>query len=432
MPSSSPILRARSIGLMLAAVMATAELPRVSADDWPTFRGPQRTGVSTETGLLTSWPKEGPELLWKTEGAGRGYSSLAIADGRIFTLGDGIATADDKDEYLVAFDRKDGRPLWKAKTGAPWVSGKSDWQSSRSTPSTDGKAVFVISPSGVLLACDAASGSEIWRKDLKKEFDGKKGDGWGYSESPLIDGDMLICTPGGETATIVALKKETGEVIWKAAQKGNRGAGHASIVISQIGDVKLYVAMTASGAIGVRSGDGEILWEYGIERVNAVCPTPILKDDLVFVAVGYKRGGALLRQKPMGEKVGVEEVYPMKRALANKHGGIVRVGDYIYGDSDDQGIPFCADLMTGEIKWKERGSGKNSAAFSAADGHLYIHFANGTMVLAKADPAGYTEVGSFRVPGSGERPSWSAPVISDGMLFLRENDRILCYNLRPK
>lgn len=413
-----------AIGLLLAGFAAA------SATDWPTFRGPDRTGVSNETGLLTEWPADGPELLWKTTGVGREYSSLAIAGGRIFTLGDGLAE-DDKDEYLMAFDQKSGEFLWKAKTGAPWVSGNANWQSSRSTPSTDGKAVFVISPHGVLLACDFASGSEIWRKDLKAEFGGKKGDGWGYSESPLMDGDLLICSPGGNDATIVALKKETGEVVWKAAQPGNRGAGHASIVVSHIGDVKLYVALTATGAVGIRSGDGEVLWNYPIDKTTAVCPTPILKDDLVFIAAGYKRGAALLRQKPAGDgKVDIEEVYPMKPPLANKHGGVVRIGDYVYGDSDDQGIPFCADLMTGEIKWKQRGSGKNSASFAAAEGHLYIHFANGRMVLAKADPAEYKEVGSFKVPGSGERPSWAHPVISDGKLYLREHETILCFNIR--
>lgn len=424
------IHRDRGATLASMAIVLLGSVLAASATDWPTFRGPDRTGVSNETGLLTEWPADGPELLWKTTGVGRGYSSLAIADGRIFTLGDGL-TEDDKDEYLMAFNQKDGRLLWKTKTGAPWVSGNANWQSSRSTPSTDGKAVFVISPHGVLVACDVASGSEIWRKDLKAEFKGKKGDGWGYSESPLIDGDLLICTPGADNATIVALKKETGELVWKAAQPGNRGAGHASIVISHVGDVKLYVGLTAGGGIGIRSGDGEVLWNYPIDRTTAVCPTPILKDDLVFFAAGYKRGGALVRQKPAEDgKVTIEEVYPMKTALANKHGGIVRVGDYIYGDSDDQGIPYCADLMTGEIKWKQRGSGKNSASFAAADGHLYIHFANGMMVLAKADPSEYKEVGSFRVPGSGERPSWAHPVISDGKLYLREHDSILCFNIR--
>lgn len=402
----------------------------VVGEDWPTFRGPQRTGVSTETGLLKSWPEGGPKLLWKADGVGRGYSSLAVGNGRIFTLGDGL-TEEDKDEYLIAVDQKSGKFLWKTKTGGPWTNGQSSWQSSRSTPSTDGTMVYVISPHGVLVACDVTNGDEKWRVDLMQEYGGKKGDSWGYSESPTIDGDLLLCTPGGDESTVVALKKSTGELLWKVAQPGNRGAGHSSAVITEIGAVKVYVQVTAAGAMGIRAADGILLWNYPIERTTAVIPTPIVKDDLVFVVAGYKRGAALVRQKPAADnKVEIEEIYGMKPPLANKHGGVVRIGDYVYGDSDDAGVPYCAEMLTGEVKWKARASGKNSAAFSAADGYLYIHFANGTMVLAKADPEGYKESGSFTVPETGERPSWAHPVIADGKLLLRENNAILCYDIR--
>lgn len=428
-PFAQRALRRSQWGTMWMGLLILALAVPLWAEDWPTFRGPQRTGVSTETGLLQEWPADGPQLLWKAEGVGRGYSSLAILDGRIFTLGDSL-TAEDKDEYLLAYDQKTGEQIWKTKTGGPWTSGQSSWQSSRSTPSTDGEVVYVITPYGILFACDFVTGKELWQKNLKEEFQGNKGDGWGYSESPLIDGDRLICTPGGTSATVVALDKKSGDVIWKAAQTDNRGAGHASVVITEIGGVRVYVQLTASGAIGIRATDGAVLWTYAIDRTTAVCPTPIIKGDLVFIAAGYKRGGALLRQKPAADgKIDVEEIYPMKTTLANKHGGVVRIGDYLYGDSDDAGVPYCAELMTGEIKWKARASGKNSAAFSAADGCLYIHFADGTMVLAKADPEGYKEVGSFRIPGTGERPSWSHPVISDGKLYLRENGQILCYDV---
>ncbi len=418
---------ARNLAFVACALLLVVS---VSANDWSTFRGPDRTGVSTETGLLKSWPAGGPPLVWKAEGVGRGYASLAIFGGKIFTLGDGT-TADDPDEYLMSYEEQTGKFLWKTKTGPAWNSGNSAWQSSRSTPSTDGKMVYVVTPYGVLVACEAAGGKEVWRKDLKAQFEGKKGDGWGFSESPLIDGDKLICTPGAEEATVVAFNKTTGDVLWKASQPETRGAGHASIVISEIGGQRVYVQLTAGGAMGIRASDGTVLWNYPIEQTTAVCPTPIIKDDLVFIAAGYKRGGALLRQVPKdGGKIDVEEIFPMKNDLANKHGGVVRVGDYIYADSDDAGIPYCAQLMNGEIKWKQRGSGKNSASMAAADGHLYIHFADGTMVLANADPAAYKEVGSFQIPGTGDRPSWAHPVIVDGKLFLRENNEILCYNIK--
>jgi outer membrane protein assembly factor BamB len=397
---------------------------------WPTFRGADRTAVSEETGLLQEWPAEGPKLLWETAGAGRSYSSLAIADGKIFTLGDAPSTAEDKDEYLLCFDEATGKPLWKTKTGKPWSSGNETWQSSRSTPTVDGERVYVLTPYGDLVCCSSIEGNELWRKNLKSDFGGNKADGWGYSESVLVDGDRLVCTPGGSKATMVALNKKSGETIWKCASEGDRGAGHASIVIATIGGNRVYVTTTGSGAIGVRADDGERLWQYPIDRTTAVIPTPIVRGDLMFFAAGYKRGGALLKQKASGNKVEIEEIYPVNTALANKHGGIVLVGDHLYGDSDDAGIPWCAELMTGEIKWKERGSGKKSASFVAADGRLYIRFADGTMVLAKASPEKYEEVSKFKIPDSGARPSWSHPVVTGGKLYLREQDRILCYDVK--
>jgi outer membrane protein assembly factor BamB len=195
---------------------------------------------------------------------------------------------------------------------------------------------------------------------------------------------------------------------------------------------RVYVQTTASGAMGVDAKTGALLWTYPIDQTTAVIPTPIVRGDLVFFSAGYGRGGALLRQVPDGGGVKVEEVYGLNRELANKHGGIVLVGDHLYGDSDDKGIPFCAELMTGKVVWKQRGSGRNSAALAAADGHVYVRFSDGTLALVKADPQGYQEVSAFKVPGSGDRPSWAHPVILDGRLYLREGDRILCYDVRAK
>jgi outer membrane protein assembly factor BamB len=298
----------------------------------------------------------------------------------------------------------------------------------------DGDRVYVLSPHGELVCCNSATGKELWRKNMEKDFEGKKDDKWGYSESVTIDGNNLICTPGGESHTVVALDKKTGKLRWKTSQSGNRGAGHASIVKTKIGNVPVYVQTTGSGAIGVRASDGTLLWSYPLDKTTAVIPTPILRDDLVLMVVGYKKGTALLRQVADGPgKVKVEEIYPLKPKLANKHGGVVLVGDYYYGGSDDQPIPYCAELMTGEQKWQSRASGKGSIAMIAADGRLYLCFADGTMVLAKADPEKYEEVGKFTIPGSGERPSWAHPVILDGKLYLREQDSILCYDIRvPK
>ncbi len=415
---------------LLAALILSSVAMAAAADSWPTFRGAQRSGVSPETGLLTEWPSDGPELAWTAKGAGRGYASLAIDAGKIYTLGDGLSTADDEDEYLVCFDQKSGKQLWKSKTGSAWDSGQPNWQSSRSTPTVDGDRVYVLTAQGELI-CFTTGGAEVWRKHLKDDFSGKKADGWGYSESVLIDGNRLVCTPGGKKNTMVALNKRTGETRWTTSRPDDRGAGHASIVIAEVGNTRVYVQTTGSGALGVRATDGKLLWTYDIKKTTSVIPTPIVRGDLVFFTAGYGTGGTLVRQVPgKAGRIDAEEIYPTNSKLGNKHGGMVLVGDYLYGDSEDRGIPFCADLMSGEVKWKTRGSGKKSASITAADGYLYIRFSDGTMVLAKASPNAYEERSSFKVPGSGERPSWSHPVISGGKLYLREGDQLLCYELR--
>ncbi len=426
-----PLVRAHRA--LIASFILVALPALAMGNDWPSFRGADRSAVSKETGLLSKWPAEGPPLVWKATGAGRGYASLAIVGDRFYTLGDGPSSEKDKDEYAVCFDRNTGKRLWSKKTGAPWTSGQPSWQSSRSTPTVDGDVVYFLTPFGELYCLDTADGHEHWKKNLKQDFHGRKGDSWGYSESVLIDGDRLICTPGGSEATMVALDKKTGALVWKAARPKDRGACHACIMISQVGPTKVYVQTTASGPLGVRASDGNLLWSYPVEQTPAIIPTPIVRGDLVFFAIGYKRGAILFRQVPKGNSgVGIDVVYPLDPRLANKHGGVVLVGDYVYGDTDDAGVPYCAELMTGKLMWKKRGSGRGSAAMAAADGHLYIHFANGRMVLADASPKGYHEDGSFQVPGSGDRPSWSHPVILDGKLYLREQDSVLCFDISAR
>ncbi len=406
----------------------------LTAGEWPTFRGKGRTAVAIEGKLLGEWPEGGPKVVWETAGAGRGYASFAIQNGKLFTLGDGLSTAGgDKDEFLSAFDLNSGKQIWTTKTGPAWNEGPPDWQSSRSTPTADGDRVYVITPKGVLVAASSSDGKIAWTKNLGEVFHGKKGDGWGYSESPLIDGDRLICTPGGDESTMVALNKANGELIWKSAVAGDRGAGHSSIVISQVGKKKIYVQTTASGALGVSAADGKLLWTFPIDSTTCVIPTPIVRDDYVFFSAGYKRGGAMLKQvvAPSGD-VSIDTVYGLNTKLANKHGGIVLVGDYLYGDSDDAGQPFCADLMTGEIKWvrsKGKGSGKGSAVVIAGDGKLYVQYQDGTFALVDPNVSGYREISAFTIPGSGNRPSWAHPVILDGKLYVRQDDKIVCYNI---
>lgn len=418
----------------MAALCLAGLLPSWSAEsEWPTFRGPERNGVATDTGLLSEWPADGPPLVWQAEGVGRGYASPAIADGRIYTIGDGIPDATDGDEYLTCLSQAEGKVLWRSKTGPAWTSGRNEsWKSARSTPTVDDRNIYVLTAYGELIRF-GNDGSETWRRNLKDDFQGKKADGWGYSESVLIDGPHLICTPGGPENTMVALDKETGELVWSCSRSEDRGAGHASIVISELGGIRVYVQVTGSGAMGVRANNGKLLWTYDVERTTAIIPTPIVRDDLVFFTAGYGLGGALLRQVPSGnDVVKIKEIYPNAPTLQNKHGGVVLYDGYLYGDSGDSGVPFCADLMTGDVMWKSRrGSGKKSASVAAADGHLYFLYSDGTMTLVEATPEEFREQGSFKTPGGkGNRPTWAHPVIADGKLYLREDNLLLCYQLR--
>jgi outer membrane protein assembly factor BamB len=426
--SVAGIFRVFSLTIAGSASFFAADIGR--CEDWPTFRGSHRTAVATDKNLLASWPEDGPKLVWESSGAGRGYASLAVAGDKIFTLGDGLSTKEgDEDEYLIAFDRATGKQLWTTKTGPAWKVMQPDWHNSRSTPTVDGSMVYVVTPNGVLVACNTADGKEVWRKHLVDDIGGKKDDPWGYSESVLIDGDNLVCTPGGEKSTMVALNKKTGEIVWTAARPGDRGAGHASIAISEVGGNRVYVQTTGSGAIGVSAKDGKVLWSYPIDKTTAVIPTPIVRGDLVFFSVGYGRGGALLQQVAGADGVTVKEIYGLNTKLGNKHGGVVLMGDYLYGDADDRGTPFCAELMTGNIKWNGRGPGKGSTVVIGGGDMLYMQFQNGEMALVKTDPAEYTVVSHFKIPGSGGRPSWAHPAIVDGKLYVRSQDKIMCYNI---
>jgi outer membrane protein assembly factor BamB len=362
---------------------------------------------------------------------------VSIADGRLFTMGDRLSIAEDGDdsEYLLCFDVSNGQLIWKTRLGEPWDKGSPDWQSSRSTPTVAGNSVFVLTPFGDLVCCAAADGAEKWRKNMRTDFDGSKGDNWGYSEAVFVDGDRVICTPGGEENTVVALNKQNGEVVWSCSRPGDPGAGHSSIVESEVGGAKVYVQVTAGGPIGVRAADGKLLWEHPLDRTTAAIPTPIVKDDLVFYTAGYDWGGGLLRQvaAEAGE-VRVEEVYAMKSDLKNKHGGVLLLNDYLYGDTDSRGTPYCAELMTGEIQWKERSDvgGRQTLSLTAADGKLYMMYANGVVVLAEATPQEYREISSFELPDPDDRPNWAYPVVAGGRLFLRVGDSVHCYDVSAK
>ncbi len=405
-----------------ALKLTLALLPALAAADWPQFRGPNRDGVSAEGGLLKAWPADGPALVWTATGLGRGYSSVSVVGDRVYTLGN----AKDKTSRLVALDRATGKALWSGEVGPAGGS-------LGCTPTADGDRVYALGQAGDLVCLDAA-GRRVWHRNLVADFGGVPG-GWKYCESPLVDGDRLVVTPGGKDATLVALKKDTGEVVWKCpVPTRHPEAGYSSVVVATAGGVRHYVQLINGGLVGVGTG-GRFLWKY--ERLGpntANVPTPTVLGEYVFASAGYGKGGALLRLKADGDGVAAEEVYFNKR-LTNKHGGVVRVGDYLFGDADDKGLPFCARFKTGEVLWGREpssGGGSGSASVTAADGMLYFHYQDGVTALVKAGPDGYEQVGQLKVPKTGG-PSWAHPVVSGGRLYLREGDVLYCYDVRgPK
>jgi len=395
---------------------------------WPTWRGPHRDGISKETGLLTKWPEGGPKLLWQVKGLGRGFSSVAIAGGRIFTMGDRRRSTS-----ILALDLATGKELWATDIGG---------RRPNCTPTVDGDLVYALGRGGELVCVKAADGSVVWRKSFRRDFGGKMMSGWGYSESPLVDGDRLICTPGAADAMIAALDKKTGKVIWKAevpedfGRRGKDGAGYSSIVVSNAAGVKQYVQLVGRGVISVDAKTGKTLWTYNrIANGTANIPTPIVSGDYVFCSSGYRTGAALLKVVKTEDGLKAEQVYFLDpRTLQNHHGGMVLVDGHVYcGHGHNNGFPICVELKTGTVKWggRIRGPGKRSAAVVYADGHLYFRYEDGVMALIEATPEQYNLKGSFKL-ATVNGPSWPHPVIYDGKLYLRDNDTLMCYDVRKK
>ena len=427
-------MRLRSIALVLvfsampAALQAQPAANRLAAkSDWPQWRGPNRDGISAEKGLLKSWPKDGPPLAWQGKGLGGGYSSVVVSGGKIFTMG-GVRGG----ESLIAVSAQDGSPLWTLK-----VSGGG---SPNCTPTVDGNLVFGLGHNGDLV-CATTDGKEQWRKNFGKDFSGQMMSSWGYSESPLVDGDLLICTPGGRSAVLAALNKRTGKTVWKAVQpgdigrRGGDGAGYSSVVVSNGAGVKQYIQLVGRGLVSVSAKTGKVLWTYNdVANDTANIPTPLVSGDFVFCSSGYGTGAALLKLAKDGSGVKAEEVYFLKaNDMENHHGGMILVGDHVScGHGHNEGFPLCIELKTGKTAWRPgRGPGGGSAAIAYADGHLYFRYQDGVMALIEANPKEYKLKGSFKLAThNGE--SWPHPVISGGKLYVRDQDALLCYDIKAK
>lgn len=404
------------------AVLSTLLPLAVSAAsfDWPQWRGPDRTDVSKETGLLKQWPADGPKRVWLFENAGSGYSGPAIANGKLFTIG-----TRDGSEILLALDANTGKELWTAKLGAVLDN---DWgDGPRATPTVDGDRVYALSGPGVLSCVSVADGKTVWQVTMKSL--GGSIPRWGYAESVLVDGQQVVCTPGGSKGALAALDKATGKVLWQSKDFTDP-AHYSSIVPARINNTHQYVQRTEKSVVGIDAKDGKLLWQTTFPGRTAVIPTPIVRGNEVYVTAGYGAGSKLVRIEP-GNKV--TEVYENK-VMKNHHGGVVLIGDHVYGHADTGWV--CQDFKTGDEVWNHRGFGKG--AVSAAEGRLYcLEEGSGAVALVEASPAGWKEHGRFKLdPQTKIRSSrgriWTHPVISNGKLYLRDQDLIYCYDIKAK
>lgn len=426
-----PILLLVTLPARMAGLTETTVVPQPVSGNWPQWRGPNRDGISTDTGLMQTWPEGGPRKLFTAGGMGGGFSSLAITAGRIYTMGD------RRDgQYALAFNEADGTPLWATRIGE---THEDEYGGPRGTPTVDGDSVYVLSSDGTLVAIDAASGRHKWSKSLTRDYSAPTPT-WLFAESPLVDGPNVLVSPGSRRAAMVAIDKATGKEMWRTTQpsfgnSGVEGPDYSSIVISNGGGVKQYVRLAGRGVIGVRASDGQFLWGYNrVANGTANISTPLVTGNFVFASSGYQTGAALLElmAAPQGRVTMNEKYFLEGRTFQNHHGGMVLLGNHVYaGHGHRLGFPMCIDLASGKVVWggNFRNDGAGSAAVTAADGHLYFRYENGVMMLIEATPTAYREKGKFQIPGV-RHPSWSHPVVTGGRMYLREQDALHVYDVK--
>ncbi len=420
------VVSLRCLGLGLGMGVGLWFVPCVGqAADWPQWRGPHRDGISAETGLLAEWPKEGPKLVWQVKDIGSGYSTPSVVGDRLYLLSNqGL-----DNEFVQALDAKDGKRVWSqrlGKVGNP--DQQPNYPAARSTPTVDGESIYAFSSDGDLACLERETGHVRWQKNVRKDYGGQPGT-WAYAESPLVDGEAVVCTPGGSEATMVALNKATGELIWKCAVPGGQQAAYTSAVVDEAGGVRQYVQMLQKELVGVEAKTGKLQWRY--ERTAkgspAVIPTPVSGGDFIYSA-GARAGGGGVRLKVNGGAFEAEQAY-FSPKLPTSVGGALKVGEYLYGTS--AGALMCLEFTTGNVKWDERSVAPASLCY--ADKRLYLHGENGDVALAEATADAYREKGRFRPPGGPDRgasKAWAYPVVANGRLYIRDLGTLWCYDVK--
>ena len=410
----------RTVPLVAAAfiVSVIALNAQSSSVDWPQWRGPDRNGISKETGLLSQWPRSGPPVAWSAAMLGAGYGSISVQGDRVYVQG-----MRNRQSVVSTLNRADGKQVWVRILGP---AGDNDrGPGPRSTPTIDGDRVYALSETGDLACLRVADGSVIWQRNILKDFRGSN-PYWLLSESPLIDGNLVIVTPGGRGAGVVALDKMSGMTVWTSKDLSD-GAGYASPIVADVGGVRTIMTFTADAGVGVRASDGKLMWRNSTAaNGTANIATPVYSDGKVFFTSSYGAGAALLGLRAAGNEVRAQEIYST-RDMKNHHGGVVLVNGYIYGFNDS--ILTCLEFASGKMVWRDRSVGKG--AISYADGHLYILSEDNIVGLVEATPAGYREKGRFSIADQG-LPSWAHPVVSGGRLYIRNQGTLTSYDVRAR
>ncbi len=366
-------------------------------------------------------------MLWKSDDIGRGYSTPAVAGDRLYLL----ANEGLDNEFVEALDAANGKRVWSARIGKVG-NPKQDpnFPAARSTPTVEGEAIYALGSDGDLACLDRKTGHIRWQKNVRAEFGGKPGE-WAYAESPLVDGEAVVCAPGGSHATVVALRKDSGAVIWKCALPEGDDASFASTIVVEAAGVRQYVCLLEKGLVGIDAKTGRFLWRYSkpISRYGANIQTPLASGNYIYCSA-TGTGGGLIKLKAAGSTVEPEQIYFAAGAPA-AIGGVVKVGDSLYGATGD--ALLCVNYLTGETKWKERSVGAASICY--ADGHLYLHGENGEVGLVDATSEGYHERGRFNPIGEAPHSnpmekSWAYPVIANGRLYIRDHASLWCYAVK--
>ncbi|MBN1589625.1 MAG: PQQ-binding-like beta-propeller repeat protein [Pirellulales bacterium] len=395
----------------------------VSAENepyWPRFHGPKEDNISTDTGLLRQWPDDGPPLAWTAEGMGIGFAGVTLAHGLVYTAGNV-----DGEMKISALDLN-GRVRWQAANGKACDV---QYEGSRGTPTIDGDRLYHESPTGQLGCFDARTGKPIWTLNILDEFKGKL-PRWALAESVLIDGDRVICCPGGPETAVVALDKMTGQTVWKSPSADGDPIGYASPAVIEYNGLRMILTMTNQALIGVNADNGDLLFRFAHPtRWEVTALMPVFHDGHIFISSGYGTSGSvLLKLNVDGQKADVEEVWRSKD-LDNHHGGVVLLDGYVYGAGHQSGKGkwVCLDWTTGKTMWAEKGIGKGS--LTCADGLLFTMNERRKVGLVRATPDKYDLISEFMLPNKGKKATWAHPVVCGGRLYLRHGDFLFAYDV---